>query len=137
MAALFLVRHQMRLQIFRPAKQLLTHGTAVRCCRALLVLHVDTLVAPQLGRRLELRCATGRVTMVALAAVVRLLVGAEQAGLGEPAAAAGARAGEAGLVGLAALVGEKGRAGEKSPAAAGHVAGERRLLLFSVQPATV
>ena len=106
MAALFLMRHQMRLQIFRSAKQLLAHGTAVRCCRALLVLHVDTLVAPQLGRRLELRGAAGRVAMMALAAVVRLLVGAEQAGLGEPAAAAGAGAGEAGLVGLAALVGQ-------------------------------
>ncbi len=94
-------------------------------------------MAPQLGRRLELRGAAGRVAMVTLSAVVRLLVGAEQAGLGEPAAAARARAGEAGLVGLAALVGQQGSAGEESPAAAGHVAGERRLLLFSVQPATV
>ncbi len=94
-------------------------------------------MAPQLGRRLELRRAAGRVAVMAFAAVVRLLVGAEQAGLGEPAAAAGACAGEAGLVGLAALVGQQGRAGEESPAASGHVAGERRLLLFSVQPATV
>jgi len=133
--ALLLVRQKMRLQIFRTTKKLLTHGTAVSC-RTVLVLYMDPHVATQLGRRLKLRSAAGRLARVALAAIVRLLVSAENAGFAEAAAAAWAGTGEAGEVGLTALVGEQRRAGEEPPTAARNTTGECRLLLFGVKPKT-
>ncbi len=127
-----LVRQLVRLQIFQPAKHLVAEGAGVAGAFRLVIVHNP--VAIQLRPRHKLGAAAGRLALEFFAALVRLLVGPEEPGLGEPAAAAVAAAGEAGIVGLSALVGQHGCPREESPAAALYVAAECRLNFLGMQP---